>query len=96
MPDKNKKKELTGKVIAEKIKDGKLSHLAENLESLPAQVSTVIEKFATTMLDLVLDIDLKSTPLARFGSMITKKDSMQVMYAPSCCAEMTILSPAAN
>jgi myosin heavy subunit len=83
--DKKKKKELTGKVIAEKIKDGKLSHLAEHLESLPAQVSTVIEKFATSMLDLVLDIDLKSTPLARFGSMITKKDGEQVLYAPSCC-----------
>ena len=83
--DKKKKKELTGKVIADKIKDGKLSHLAEHLESLPAQVSTVIEKFATSMLDLVLDIDLKSTPLARFGSMITKKDGEQVLYAPSCC-----------
>jgi hypothetical protein len=59
---KNKKKKLTGKVIAERIKDGKLSHLAEHLESLPVQVSTVIEKEVLSMLDLVLGIDLKSTP----------------------------------
>ena len=53
---KTKKEELTGKAIAEKIKSGCYTSLAEMLESQTRLISKVIEEKATAMLNLFLEI----------------------------------------
>jgi hypothetical protein len=84
--DQKKKKELTGKELADKIKDNEyLSPLAEHLESLPLQISTIIEKNSTSMLNLYTEISVKLTPLSRFDTKIKLKDGTEVLFAPSCC-----------
>ena len=84
---KKKKKELTGKDVAEKLRkrDGKLTSLADHLESQPLQIATVIEQHTTSMLDLALEIGIKSTPLARFGSTLKLKNGQEVQYTAGCC-----------
>ena len=84
--DQKKKKELTGKELADKIKENEyLAHLAEHLESLPLQISTIIEKNSTSMLNLYSEISVKLTPLSRFDTKIKLKDGTEVLFAPSCC-----------
>ena len=82
---KKKKEELTGKEIAEKIKSGRLTSLAEVLESQPRQISKVIEEKATSMLDLFLEIGQRKSTLARFDLKIMNKAGVEELFAPRCC-----------
>ena len=54
---KKKREELTGKDIAEKIKSGCPTSIAEMLKSQQRQISKVIEEKATSMLNLYLGIN---------------------------------------
>lgn len=76
--------ELLGGEVAKKLKEGKLTSLAPHLESLPKQISTIIEKQAVSMLDMFLEIRSKSTPLARFGTVVVKKNGEEESYTPGC------------
>ena len=83
-----KVKELTGKDIAERNKKSKLAHLADIMESLPDTIATAIEKEANSMLELYQEIGLKSTPLARFSTTITKKNGTEELYTPGCVRDI--------
>ncbi len=84
---KNKQEiELTGNKIAESIKEGHLVRLADILVSLSRQLTTVIEKQATSMLELYLEISTRKRSVSRFDTLIKdKKTGEQELFAPSCC-----------
>jgi hypothetical protein len=89
--DKGKKKVQNGREIAERMKekDSKLTALATHVVSLPMQIATVIERDACSMLDLFCEIQLKSTPLSLFGTMIRNKETgEESQYTPGCCRKV--------
>ena len=86
-PNKKKKEtDLTGKEIAESIKEGRLAPLADILASQSRQLTRVIEKQATSMLDLYLEISTRKSSVSRFDTLIkNKKTGEEELFAPSCC-----------
>eukprot|EP00956_Cyclotella_meneghiniana_P029471 scaffold71398_cov41-Cyclotella_meneghiniana.AAC.5 len=66
-------------------KEGIFTDLAVLLESLPKQIATAIVEKAYTMLDLVTEIQTKTTSLSLFGTMVKKPNGEEVEYAPKCC-----------
>lgn len=82
---KKKVKFLTGKEEAEKlIKQGILTELAGQLESLPSQIATHIVSDATTMLDLRQEIADRLTSLRPFGTQVTLLSGESTEYIPGC------------
>ena len=77
---------LTGSLIASKMKGTKLDSLSDHVVSLPKQLAMVIEKQASSMLELVLEIAQRTTALERFDSQVTnQKTGATEPFAPSCC-----------
>jgi sorbitol-specific phosphotransferase system component IIA len=80
---------LDGSEVAERMKkkDSKLlTVLAEHAVSHPLQIATVtvIEKDATSMLDLYREISLKLIPLGHFDIKFKKKNGEEEQYFPGC------------
>ena len=83
---KKKKESLYGIEAAEKLRrESIFTDLASRLESLPKQIATIIAERAYAMLDLVTEIQTKSTPLSLFGTTVKKPNGEEVEYAPKCC-----------
>ena len=82
---KKKKESLYGIEAAEKLRrESIFTDLASRLESLPKQIATIIAERAYAMLDLVTEIQTKSTPLSLFGTTVKKPNGEEVEYAPKC------------
>ena len=82
---KKKKESLYGVDVAQKlIKEGIFIDLASRLASLPKQISTIIAYRANAMLEIVTEIQTKSTPLSLFGTKVKKKNGEEVDYTPKC------------
>lgn len=85
---RKRKENLFGIEIAEKLtKEGIFTDLAVHLESLPKQISTIIDEKAHSMLALVTEIQTKTTPLLRFGTRVKKSNGEEVDYAPKVCRD---------
>ena len=91
---RKKKESLYGIEVAEKLKkEGIFTNLAGHLESLPRQIATYIADQANAMLELVTEIQTKSTPLALFGTKVKKKNGEEVDYIPKCIREIMKTNP---
>jgi hypothetical protein len=89
--DGGKKKVLDGSEVAERMKkkDSKLlTDLAEHVVSRPLQIATVIEKDATSMLNLYREISLKLIPLNHFDLKFKKPNGEEEQYLPGCVRKL--------
>ena len=89
--DGGKKKVLDGSDVAERMKkkDNKLlTVLAEHVVSRPLQIATVIEKDATSMLNLYREISLKLIPLNHFDLKFKKPNGEEEQYLPGCVRKL--------
>ncbi len=76
----------TGYLIAKAMKGTKLASLSDHVASLPKQLAMVIEKQASSMLELVLEIAQRTTAQERFNSQVVNpKTGAKEPFAPSCC-----------
>ena len=76
----------TGYLIAKAMKGTKLNSLSDHVASLPKQLAMVIEKQASSMLELVLEIAQRTTAQERFNSQVVNpKTGAKEPFAPSCC-----------
>ena len=69
-PTEQAKATQTGSFIANKMKGTKLDSLSNHVASLPKQLAMVIEKQASSMLELMLEIAQRTTALERFNSQV--------------------------
>ena len=91
---KKKKESLYGVDVAQKlIKEGIFIDLASRLASLPKQISTIIADRANAMLEIVTEIQTKSTPLSLFGTKVKKKNGEEVDYTPKCLRDHMKTNP---
>eukprot|EP00956_Cyclotella_meneghiniana_P012857 scaffold18308_cov44-Cyclotella_meneghiniana.AAC.1 len=91
---KKKKESLYGVNVAQKlIKEGIFTDLASRLASLPKQISTIIVDRANAMLEIVTEIQTKSTPLSLFGTKVKKKNGEEVDYTPKCLRDHMKTNP---
>ena len=68
------------------MKGTKLASLSDHVASLPKQLAMVIEKQASSMLELVLEIAQRTTAQERFNSQVVNpKTGAKEPFAPSCC-----------
>ena len=84
--DQSKKAVQTGTLIAKGMVGTKLESLARHVESLPKQLAMVIERQASSMLELVQEIDQRTTAVDRFDHQVTNPlTKAKEPFAPSCC-----------
>lgn len=75
------------------IKEGIFTGLASHLASLPKQISTIIAERANAMLEIVTEIQTKSTPLSLFGTKVKKTNGEEVDYTPKCLRDHMKTNP---